>query len=627
MDLYQQVIYKSRYSRWLDSESRREGWEETIDRYLDYFKGKFPDVKGIPWKDLRSAIYNLEVMPSMRSLMTAGKALERDMCAGYNCSYIVIDSPRCFDEAMYILMCGVGAGFSVERQYINKLPEIAEEFYETDTVIVVNDSKIGWAGAFRELLSLLWAGQIPKWDVSKVRPSGAKLKTFGGRASGPDPLEDLFRFSIALLKNASGRKLNSLECHDLMCKIGEVVVVGGVRRSACISLSNLSDDRMRLAKHGQWWNENPQRQLANNSAVYADFPEIGIFMQEWISLYDSKSGERGIVNRRALKSKAESTGRRDINHDFGVNPCGEIILRPNQFCNLTEAVIREYDTVEDILRKTKLAAILGTLQASLTDFRYLRKIWKRNTEEEALLGVSLTGIMDDPVFAGSEQVAKLPEILEQLKQITIDTNKVFAKKIGINPATSITCVKPSGTVSQLVDSASGIHPRFAPFYIRRIRMDKKDPVSQVLIESNIPYENDEGNNSNYIFAFPRKSPEDSVCVKDVSAIEQLEHWKIYRTNWCEHNPSVTIYIREHEWLEVGAWVYKNFDDVGGLSFLPLSNHTYRQQPYTEINEKEYVAAEKAMPTEINWDRLNDIEKEDNTNATHEFACQGGACEI
>lgn len=628
MDLYQQVIYKSKYSRWLESEKRRETWGETVDRYINFFKEKHEGTKGIPWKDLRSAIYNLEVMPSMRALMTAGKALDRDNVAGYNCSYIVIDSPRAFDEALYILCCGTGVGFSAERQYVAELPIISEDFHETDSVIVVRDSKIGWASAFRELLSLLWIGQIPKWDTSKIRPAGSKLKTFGGRASGPEPLEDLFRFAVALFKNAQGRKLSSLECHDLMCKVADIVVVGGVRRSALISLSNLSDDKIRVAKHGQWWIDSPQRQLANNSAVYTERPDSGRFMQEWLALYDSKSGERGIVNRQGLKKQAKKTERRDPNYDFGVNPCGEIILRPYQFCNLTEVVIRPEDTLETLEKKVRLASILGTIQASLVDFRYLRAIWKRNTEEEALLGISFTGIMDNLHTANRIDTANQLSIdLDILKNLAIEVNQKFAKKIDINPAMAVTAVKPSGTVSQLVDSASGIHPRFAPHYIRRIRLDKKDPICDVLKEANIPHEEAELSPSTYIFSFPRKCHEDSAFVKDFSAIKQLKHWLLYKEYWCEHNPSVTIYVNEDEWMEVGAWVYNNFDEVGGLSFFPTSNSTNKQQPYTEVTEDVYDEAMSTMPEKIDWDRLSYFETEDAGTGSHELACQGGICEL
>ena len=1038
MDLYQQTIYKSRYARWIEEKGRRENWDETVDRYIDYFKSKHKDVSGIPWKDLRTAIYNMDIMPSMRALMTAGKALDRDNIAGYNCTGLAIDSQRAFDEAMYLLMCGAGLGFSVEARFVNKLPEIAEEFHNTDTTIVVADSRAGWASSFRELLSLLWSGRIPKWDVSKVRPSGAKLKTFGGRASGPAPLVDLFEFATQMFKNAAGRKLTSLECHDLMCKVSEVVVMGGVRRclphdslvstktglkkisdisvgeevvvgknrystvtakehtgekltltinsqlgpicsslehrwaalnsldgdirwvearyltpddilmfipetipgtktelpsfsyerpkysttckdiqiptldvkmawlignihgdgciqtydrskidssdhvsvacandlvgshelvveqlerfnvkvqhnnkleeqcskprvsskqlamfmskfktpktsidipdfilqgttkiraaylaglfdadgsaktkpvcavasiypdflkqvqavfaslaipvvfklrreegykknwkalynlnvmgqyslqkfeeligphslkwkqdfinkrtkehrsfsvpakmlreseyrssfhsaysclsndtnlsyykfiketgkdldyfpvkivsvknnevkdtydiqvendecfvvngmlthnSACISHSDLSDDAMRAAKKGQWWVDNEQRQLANNSAIYDGTPDPGLFMQEWNSLYVSKSGERGIVNRKALKDQARKTGRRDSDHDFLLNPCAEAILRPSGgLCNLTEAIVREDDTVESIKKKVELAAILGTLQASLTDFRYLRKIWEKNAKEEALLGASLTGIMDNKILANKTK-DDLPEVLASIREHAVATNKEYAAKIGINQAAQVTLVKPSGTVSQLVNCASGIHPRFSNHYVRRIRMDKKDPVSRVLIEAGIPYEDDHMNNSTHVFSFPIESPDGSIYIKDLTAIEQLEHWLTYQVNWCEGNPSVTIFIKEHEWLEVGAWVYRNFDSIGGLSFLPHSGHTYKQQPYEEIDKETYATLVEAMPKEIDWKLLNEYEVEDETTSSHELACAGGSCEL
>lgn len=626
MNLYQEVIYKSRYSRWIEEENRRETWDETIDRYISFFKKRNQGVRGIPWKDLRDAIYNLEVMPSMRALMTAGIALDRDEIANYNCSYIVIDSPRSFDEAMYILMAGAGCGFSVERQFINKLPEISEDFHDTDTIIVVKDSKIGWSTSFREMLSLLWSGQIPKWDISKVRPAGAKLKTFGGRASGPEPLIQLFEFCVQLFKSAAGRKLTSIECHDIMCMISEVVVSGGVRRSACISLSNLSDDRMRHAKSGQWWLDNPQRALANNSAVYTDFPDIGIFMQEWQALYDSKSGERGIINRMALERKVASTERRETGHEWGLNPCAEAILRPFGLCNLTEVVVRENDTEESLQEKIKLATILGTIQADMTNFRYLRKIWKKNAEEEALLGVSLTGIMDNSILSNKTNDC-LPDILCRLKNYAISINKEFSKKIHINQAAQVTLTKPSGTISQLVNSSSGIHPRFSEYYNRGIRIDRKDPISKVLIDSNIPYEEDHMNQTNYVFSFPIKSPKGSIFIKDMDAIMQLEHWLIYAENWCEGNPSCTIYVKEDEWLRVGSWVYDNFDKIGGLSFLPLSNHNYKQQPYIEITEEEYIKLHEKMPKEISWNLLYKYESEDNTAGSQELACVGGACEL
>lgn len=637
LDNYSEYIALSRYARWLPEKNRRETWSETVRRYIDHFD----NAKGSAWSleemnELEQAIINLEVMPSMRALMTAGRALDRDNVAGFNCSYLPIDHVRSFDELMYILMCGTGVGFSVERQYISKLPEVATEMHETDTILMVRDSKIGWASAFKELITLLYAGAIPTWDVSRVRAEGAPLKTFGGRASGPQPLVDLFTFSVELFTNATGRKLSSIECHDLVCKIADIVVVGGVRRSALISLSNLTDDRMRRAKTGQWWEENGQRALANNSACYTEKPDLESFMKEWKSLYESKSGERGIFSRVASRKQAAKSGRREIEHDFGTNPCSEIILRPNQFCNLSEVVVRSSDTFEDLKRKVKWAAILGSLQSTQTNFRYLRPIWKRNTEEESLLGVSLTGIMDHPVLSGSDapngegqQVPHeiLSRWLTELKEIVIETNKEWSDKLGIAASTATTCVKPSGTVSQLVNSSSGIHPRFSPHYIRRVRGDSKDPLSQLMIEQGVPYEEDVTNASTLVFSFPQQAPEGSVCTKDVSAMEQLKLWKTYQDAWCEHKPSITVYYSDDEFLEIGAWLYKNFDDVSGISFLPRSDHVYRQAPYEAITQDTYNDLKEAMPT-INWNLLGGYEMEDRTIGSQELACSAaGGCEL
>jgi len=649
--MYSQYIHTSRYARWLPEENRRESWEETVTRYTDFFYSKIIEgdigFKGSAkerdsiFGELRENILNLEVMPSMRTLMTAGDALERDNVAGYNCAYVAVDNLKVFDEAMFVLMCGTGVGFSVERQYINKLPEIAEEFHDTDTTITVADSKIGWAKSYREMLSMLCSGQIPKWDVSKVRPAGEPLKTFGGRASGPQPLVDLFEFSIEVFKNAAGRKLTSIECHDLMCKVADIVVVGGVRRSALISLSNLTDERMRVAKSGQWWVDNPQRALANNSISYTEKPDMGIFLKEWAALYESKSGERGIFNREAAKRSAARSGRRDVDHEFGTNPCSEILLRSKQFCNLSEVVVRSTDTFEDLKRKVRIATILGTLQSTLTNFRYLSSVWKRNTEEERLLGVSLTGIMDHPVLSGSWndvglaagfQDEKIPytltDILNELKEISIETNKEWSEKLGIPQSTAITCVKPSGTVSQLVDSSSGIHPRYSEYYVRTVRQDKKDPLADLLISQGFPYEDDVMKpDSTYVFSFPMKAPTGSVMRDDRSAIEQLELWKIYQEAWCEHKPSITVYVKEDEWFEVGAWVNKYFDSISGVSFLPHSEHSYKQAPYQEISEQEYNELKEAMPKEVDFTALIEHEKEDTTTGMKEYACTGGACEI
>lgn len=614
MNTYQEFIHKSRYARYLDEHQRRENWDETVDRYVSFFEKR----TDLNLDSLRKAITNMEVMPSMRCMMTAGGAgaLDRDNVAGFNCSYTAIDSPRAFDEIMYILMCGTGVGFSVERQYINQLPEVATSFHETETVIHVRDSKIGWAKALKELISLLYAGQVPTWDLSKVRPSGARLKTFGGRASGPEPLNNLFKHFVAVFKASMGRRLTSIECHDLVCFIGEAVVVGGVRRSATISLSNLTDERMQRAKSGQWWAENPQRALANNSVCYTEKPDMGIFMREWTSLYESRSGERGMFNRAATKSLLPE--RRDPDHDFGTNPCSEIVLRPKQFCNLSEVVCREGDRMIDIHRKVKLAAIAGTLQATLTDFRYLSPSWKRNTEEEALLGVSLTGIMDCPALMDASE-----KQLRSLRDTAVETNKEWADKLGINHASAVTCVKPSGTVSQLVDSSSGIHPRYNDYHIRRVRNDKKDPISQALIDANVPYQTDPYNASAWVFEFHHKSPKGSITRHDINAIEHLEIWKRFALHWCEHKPSVTVYVKEDEWMDVGAWVYNNFDILSGVSFLPSADdaHTYEAAPYEDITKKNF----KPMSTTVDWNAV--IEVDDTTIASQELACTGGACEI
>lgn len=625
MDLYQQYIHKSRYARYIPEKNRREHWEETVDRYCDFIFGQTKaDLGDGLKKEIRTAIINMEVMPSMRALMTAGAALARDNTAGYNCSYLPVDDPKAFDEAMFILLCGTGVGFSVERQFIQKLPEVPDHLFESETLIHVKDSKEGWAKAFRQLLALLWSGEIPKWDVSKVRPAGARLKTFGGRASGPGPLEELFKFSIALFKGAKGRKLTSLECHDLMCKIGEVVVVGGVRRSAMISLSNLSDDRMRHAKAGAWWETQGQRALANNSACYTETPDVGLFMQEWLSLYESKSGERGLFNREASQKQAAKNGRRDPNYEFGTNPCSEIILRPYQFCNLTEVVVRAGDGVDELKRKVRLATVLGTLQSQLTNFPYLRKIWQKNTEDERLLGVSLTGIMDNDLLNNPHE--SLKDILEGLRGEAVEVNKQFADVLGIPQAAAITCVKPSGTVSQLVDSASGIHTRHDHYYYRRVRGDNKDPLTKFLKDAGIPCEPDVYKpDQTSVFTFPKMAPKGALVREDLTAIQQLELWLIYQRHWCEHKPSVTISVKEHEWPMVGAWVYEHFDEISGVSFLPYDGGSYRQAPYETIDQFTYENALAEMPKDIQWDGL--IEVEDNVEGVQTLACTGGSCEI
>ncbi len=622
---YQAFIHKSRYAKYFDGKGR-ESWGETIGRYMDNVVRKaLGGVDNTYIKDIEQAILGQEIMPSMRAMMTAGPALDRDNTAGYNCSYLPVDDPKSFDEAMYILLCGTGVGFSVERQFISKLPEIPELF-DSESIVVVKDSKEGWAKGFRQVLALLWAGEIPKWDVSQVRPAGARLKTFGGRASGPAPLVELFNFAVSTFKTAQGRKLSSMECHDLMCFIGQIVVVGGVRRSAMISLSNLSDDRMRHAKSGQWWETAPHRALANNSVSYTEKPDMETFMREWSALVESKSGERGIFNREASKKQAAKFGRRDPNYEFGTNPCSEIILRPYQFCNLTECVVRATDNLQDIERKVKLATILGTIQSTLIKFPYLRKVWQKNTAEERLLGVSMTGIMDNPIMNSTNK--GLEKTLEHLRSISVATNAEWAKLLGIPVSTSICCVKPSGTVSQLVDSASGIHARHSPYYIRTVRGDNKDPLTQFMINQGIPNEPCVMKpDSTVVFSFPVKSPEKAVTRNDMTAVEQLELWLTYQRHWCEHKPSVTISVRDSEWMEVGAFVYKYFDEMSGVSFLPHSEHTYQQAPYQECTEEVYEEMLALMPTNIDWDMLSEYESEDNTVSMQTMACSGDACEI
>jgi len=628
MDSYQLFIQKSRYARYLPDKKRREHWNETVARYFDFMEDhlKF-NCKFTLDQDLRTelekAVNDLDVMPSMRCIMTAGKALERDNTAGYNCSFVSIDDPKSFDEAMLILMNGCGVGFSVERQFVNQLPEIPDVLEDSDTVVAIRDSKEGWAKALRMLLALLYSGEVPKWDMSKVRPAGARLKIFGGRSSGPGPLDDLFRFIVVIFKGAAGRKLTSIECHDVMCKIGEVIVSGGVRRSALISLSNLSDDRMRHAKSGEWWKQYGHRSLSNNSAVYNERPDVGIFLTEWLSLYESKSGERGMFNREASIAQVKKNERRDPDHMFGTNPCCEIILRPNGFCNLSEVVIRSTDTLSALKNKIRIAAIFGTFQSSLTHFPYLRKVWKKNAMEERLLGVSLTGIYDNP-YLNDYKSERLPGILETLKKVAIDTNKEYAEKLGIEQSAAITCVKPSGTVSNLVNSASGIHPRHSPFYIRRVRNDIKDPLTDFLIKAGVPVEEDVMNSSVAVFSFPQKAPKKALYKADVDAISHLNLWLIYQRHWCEHKPSVTISVKENEWPTVGAWVWEHFDELSGVAFLPFDQGIYRQPPYETVTKEEYDALVKKMPKKLNWDDL--IEEEDVTEGVQTLACTAG-CEV
>ncbi len=640
---YQEYIHLSRYARWDYDLGRRETWDETVGRYFNFFTDWLEEkheykLENGQRAELENAVKELKIMPSMRCLMTAGPALKKENVAGYNCSYVKVDSPRSFDEILYVLMNGTGVGFSVEQEYTNQLPVVPDEFYDTDTVVVVADSKLGWAKAFKELVSLLYGGLIPKWDVSKVRPAGSPLKTFGGRASGPQPLEDLFNFTINTFRNATGRKLHPIECHDIVCKTAEIVVVGGVRRSALISLSNLNDREMRFAKHGEWYTHNVQRALANNSVNYKEKPDVGTFMREWLSLYDSKSGERGIYNGMSAKKTVEQLNerykdgdgnnilRRDPKDDFGTNPCSEIILRSREFCNLSEIVVRREDTRESLKEKVRSATILGTFQSTLTEFKYLSREWKRNCDEERLLGVSLTGIMDNPLTNGSKK--GLDKLLEELRDIAYETNKEWADKLGIPVSAAITCVKPSGTVSQLVDSASGIHARHNPFYIRTVRADNKDPLCKLMQEMGFPNEADVTKPEHTtVFSFPMKTPKGAVCRMDMTALEQLELWKTYATSWCEHKPSVTISVKEDEWVEVAAWVYDHFDSISGISFLPFSEHVYRQAPYQDCTEEEYKEALKTMPKNVDWAELSKYESQDYTIASQELACTAGGCEI
>ena len=630
---YQSFIHQSRYSRWLDGEERRETWQETVTRLLSFYRDfiKKNHDYSMPkemFTDLYTAMVTLEIMPSMRAMMTAGNALERNHIAAYNCSYLPVDSPRAFDECLYILMHGTGVGFSVERQYINQLPGVPDVLEDSETTIIVQDSKEGWFRGFKELINLLYAGMLPRWDMSRLRPAGAKLKTFGGRASGPEPLDDLFSFSCNLFKKASGRKLTSIECHDLMCKIADVVVVGGVRRSALISLSNLSDDRMRHAKSGSWWDTDPHRALANNSVCYTDgTADMGSFMREWTALYESKSGERGIFNRQAAQQQAAKYGRRDSDIDYGTNPCCEIILRPKQFCNLSEVVVKAEDTAETLQKKVELATILGTIQSCFTDFKGLSRQWTRNTEEERLLGVSLTGILDNKMMSNKTN-DNLETLLSNLRLTAVATNSKWAKYLGIEPSAAITCVKPSGTVSQLVDAASGIHPRHAEYYIRTVRADKKDPLTQFMTEKGFPVEDELAKpQSMSVFNFPMKSPKGALTRHDLSAIDHLKIWQVYSEHWCEHKPSITVSVQEHEWMEVGAYVYKNFNLMSGISFLPMTEHTYKQAPYQDCDKATYDELLSKMPTDVDWKLLSEFEAEDNTHGSQTLNCTGDVCEI
>ena len=624
--VYEEFIFKSRYAKWIESENRRESWDETVNRLVAYYSNQC-GLSGDDWASVRDelfhAIHSLEVMPSMRALMTAGPALDRNNLCSYNCAYVTVNDPKVFDEVLYVLMCGTGVGYSVEEKYVQRLPEIASSFEESPVVLYVGDSKEGWAKSFRELISLLYDGKIPQWDVSRVRPAGARLRTFGGRASGPGPLVDLFNFTVRIFQGAAGRRLNSLECHDILCKVGDVVVVGGVRRSAMISLSDVNDDRLRSAKTGFWWKDFSYRALANNSAVYDKDVDTGVFLREWTALYESRAGERGFFSRYACKKIAERNSRRDSSHEFGTNPCSEIILRPFQLCNLTEVIVRANDTPYTLREKVRKATILGTIQSSFTNFKYVRKIWKDNCDEERLLGVSLTGILDNPGLMLD------PSLLTFLKETAVKTNKEWAEKLGIPQSTAVTCVKPSGTVSQLVDSSSGLHARHSQYYLRTVRGDNKDPLTTFLKSSGIYYEPCEMKPDNTtIFYFPKKSPEGSITRDKLSALGSLEIWDMLQEYWCEHKPSATIYVREHEWMDTGAWVYENMNKLSGVSFLPYDGGSYKQAPYQELTQEEYEKWVREHPTpEIDWADLSLFEKNDSTTGSQEFACTGSSCEI
>lgn len=631
-DPFRNFIAVSRYARWIDGESRRETYQESVGRYISFIKSHVKRETGyqISAEDaarLTQAIEAQEVGPSMRALMTAGPALERNNIAGYNCAYLPIDHPRAFDELLYILMNGTGVGFSVEKKYVKQLLTVPESFEPSPTVIKVSDSKEGWAKGLRELVALLYAGQIPTWDLSEVRAAGARLKIFGGRASGPAPLDDLFRFAVALFTNAAGRKLTTLEAHDFVCKIASVVVVGGVRRSALISLSDLEDGRMAVAKSGQWWEHSDHRRLANNSVAYSCKPDMESFMREWLNLYESKSGERGVFNREASQRQAAKYGRRDAAVDYGTNPCSEIILRPYQFCNLTTVAVRPEDSLDDLRRKVTLAAVLGTFQSTLSNFKYLRKVWKKNTEEERLLGVSMTGQLAHPVLSGQKGLDTLATWLDELRQVAVDTNKVWAERLGIPQSTAVTCVKPEGTSSQLFGTASGLHPWHNDYYIRTVRSDKKDPLAQFLIDVGIPYEEDVHSATDWVFSFPLRAPEGSLTRKDLTAVEHLEIWLTYQRHWCEHKPSVTISVRDHEWMQVGAWVWEHFDEISGISFLPYTEHIYKQAPYQDITAEEYADLAARMPTSIRWEDLTFYETEDGTTGSQELSCAAGGCDV
>lgn len=622
-----EFVYYRTYSRWMDKENRRETWIETVDRYINFMReniGSRLDEK--EYEELRLAILNQEIMPSMRLMWSAGDAARKTNVCAYNCSFIAPSKLEDFAEIMYLLMCGTGAGFSVESQTVQQLPLIKKQTGEILPIYEIKDSKEDWGDSLTAGMKAWYEGKDIKFDYSKLRLAGERLKTMGGRSSGPEPLRALLDFTRSKILNRQGKRLTNLDVHDIICKIGEVVVMGGVRRSALISLSDLDDEEMRHSKEGQFYLNEPQRQMANNSAVYNQRPTAAEFMEEWLALAKSGTGERGIFNRGGLESQLPERRWKVFAKDSataGTNPCGEIILKSKQFCNLTEVVARHEDTAETLLKKTRLATILGTYQSTLTNFPYISKEWKKNCEEERLLGVSLTGQWDSPA-------SRSPEIVKKLKMLAIEVNKEYAKKFGINPSTCITCVKPSGTVSQLVDSASGMHTRHAKYYIRRIRISATDPLFQMLKDQKFPYYPEvgqaEGSASTYVLEFPVKAPDGAVTRNSLSALDQLEHWKLIKENFTEHNPSVTISVGNDEWISTANWLYQNWNILGGLSFLPRVDHSYALAPYEEISEEKYYELLAKMP-EIDFSEIVVYEKEDSTQGAKELACVAGVCEV
>ena len=630
-----EFVYLRTYARWIEHEGRRETWIETIDRYLSFMRENLGEkLTKEDYSELRQALLKQEVMPSMRLLQFAGDAARKTNVCAYNCSYIAPSCVEDFGEVMYVSMCGTGVGFSVESQNVEALPQIEYQGGEKLATHIVADSKEGWCDALVLGMNTWYQGKDIEFDYSKLRPAGARLKTFGGKSSGPEPLQALLDFTRSKILSRQGRRLTNINVHDILCKIGEIVVAGGVRRSAMISLSDLDDEKMRHAKDGQFYMLQPQRSIANNSAVYLEKPTQEVFLSEWLALVKSGSGERGIFNRGSLietlpKRRVDLLKEKGLIHGdritgiIGTNPCAEIILQSKQFCNLSEVVARSDDDEKSLLRKIRLATLLGTYQASLTYFPYLSKAWQDNCEKERLLGVSITGQWDC-------QAVRDNNVLDKLKQAAIDANKEYAKRFNVNASTCITCVKPSGTVSQTVDSSSGMHPRHAPFYIRRIRISASDALFKMLKKQGVPYHPEVGQSemdaTTFVLDFPVKAPTNAVCKDNLTALEQLEHWRLVKENYTEHNPSVTISVGEDEWLQVANWVYQHWDIIGGLSFLPRFDHVYQLAPYEAITEEEYNALLKRFE-QLDFAQLFAYEHSDTTEVKRELACVGGACEI